>query len=96
MKHPIPEFAPPMCVYLTFLLGALAIGNERSCNGGLGLYVVLGLAGIAVLLAAPFFFSKARGPIIQFVMSVFYLLLGVLAWLGSFLLGDMRFMCSLF
>lgn len=96
MKQPIPEFAPPIGVCLTFLLAALAIGNERSCNGGLGFYVILGFAGVSVLLVAPFFFSKTRGPIIQFVMSVFYLLLGVLAWAGSFLLGDMRFMCSLF
>ena len=96
MKQPVPEFVPPLCVYLAFLFAALAIGNERSCNGGLGFYVILGLAGMPALLVFPFFFSKSRDPIIQFIMSVFYLLLGVLAWAGSFLLGDMRFMCRLF
>ena len=96
MKKPIPEFAPPLCVYLTFLLAALAIGNEHSCNGGLEFYTFLGLASMPALLVLPFFFSKGRDPIIQFVMSILYLLLGITAWVGAFALGDMRFMCRLF
>jgi len=93
-KEPIPEFAPPFFVYLTFLVAALAIGSERSCNGGLGFYALLGLAGLLALLVCPFFVSRKRGPIIQFVMSVFYFLLGIAVWVGSFALGGMRFMCS--
>ena len=96
MKEPIPEFAPPLCVYLAFLVAALAIGNQHSCSGGLEFYTILGLASMPALLVLPFFFSKSRGPIIQFVMSGFYLLLGMAAWVGSFLLGGMIFMCRLF
>ncbi|MEO5934021.1 MAG: hypothetical protein ABIQ08_10770 [Duganella sp.] len=96
MKKPIPEFAPPLCVYLTFLLAALAIGNEHSCNGGLEFYTILGISSMPALLVFPFSFSKSRDPLIQFVMSAFYLLLGILAWAGSFLLGGMVFMCRLF
>ncbi|USX27433.1 hypothetical protein NHH73_03790 [Oxalobacteraceae bacterium OTU3CINTB1] len=96
VKESIPEFAPPFFVYLAFLVAALAIGNNHSCSGGLGFYALLGVAGLLVLLVCPFFVSKKRGPITQFVMSVFYFLLGIAVWAGSFALGDMRFMCSLF
>jgi hypothetical protein len=96
VKEPIPEFAPPFFVYLAFLVAALAIGNKHSCSGGLGFYALLGLAGLLVLLVCPFFTSRKRGPITQFVMAFFYSLLGVAVWTGSFAVGDMQFMCRLF
>ena len=96
MKEPIPEFAPPLCVYLAFLVTAVVGGGAMSCSGGLDLYALLGLGSVPVLLGCPYFVSKTRGPLIKFVMGIFYLLLGIAVWAGSFLLGGMSFMCKLF
>lgn len=96
MKQPIPEFAPPFFVYLAFLVTAVVGGGALSCSGGLDIYALLGLASLPVLLGCPYFVSKKRGAVIKFVMSVFYLVLGIAVWVGSFLLGGMSFMCKLF
>ena len=93
MKEPIPEFAPPFCIFMAFLLSALVGGVARSCSGALNFYVLLGLASIPVLLGCPYFVSKNRGPFIKFAMGIFYLLLGMAVWIGSFLLGGMSLMC---
>lgn len=96
MKAPIREFAPPFFVYLAFFLSTLAIGSERSCDGGQEFYILLGVAGTLMLLAWPYFASRRRDGLIQFAMSIVYPLIGVVVWVKSFLLSDMVLMCRLF
>lgn len=96
MKAPVLEFAPPLFVCLLFFFCALAIGNERSCSGGQAFYASLGLAGVLVLLGCPYYFSRRRDVLIQFAMSIVYVLIGIAVWVGSFLFSDMVLMCRLF
>ncbi|MBV6322885.1 hypothetical protein [Duganella violaceipulchra] len=91
-----PEFSPPLIASLGFLLLALIIGRDHSCHGGLELYVIAGLIGLAFLLSAPFFKSRQRAFVAQFGLSIAYAAIGAFAWAGSFLIGNMNFMCRLF
>lgn len=89
-------FVIPLGVYLSYLVVAFLIGPEHSCDGGGEFYFQFGIGSIPLLVAAPLVFGLAFRLWLRLVLSVAFLGMGFVAWVVSFSVSGMYFMCRLF
>ncbi|HEX2830830.1 MAG TPA: hypothetical protein VHP37_31130 [Burkholderiales bacterium] len=68
----------------------------RSCEGGLELYFVAGLVGVAALAALPFI-ARAGWPAASCIgPAAGYAGFGVAVWIAALFIANVRILCRLF
>lgn len=68
----------------------------RSCEGGLELYFVAGLIGVAALAALPFVVRGGRSMSSRIAPAAGYAALGIAVWIAALFIANVRIMCRLF
>jgi hypothetical protein len=67
-----------------------------SCEGGFGIYVLCGVAALAVLLAMPFALRFGNSTLIRVGWGLGLVVLGGALWIAGLAVANFRILCRLF
>jgi hypothetical protein len=94
MSGPRKALSGAAAVALAMLAAAFAAA-PHSCNGGLEVYVGVGIVALIVMAALPFVIGPRDAPA-KVSRAFGFVALGIVVWLAGGMVANVRIMCRLF